>query len=233
MYRNERILTQKGMNKVASVFDALSISNRLEEKTFPELDKQSSDWLDESIEKFAHGIHSEFMDKQAAFSNGLQLFGDVRKMISDSLGVSEGVAHDLTSSVITRSDKIQQEYGGDQINIISNIVNEMKGQAIDNPESLGGSVDLHPMTYNSREVQEQVKSRLIQEMGMTSRESEVYKDLIMKQAQDLTSMLRPHKRDAIALAVVDVLIETRDRTSLYDLKNTPMLMQAIKTQLGV
>lgn len=232
MYRNQHIMNQKGFNKVASEFDSLAVSNRSSAE-FGGLDEETSDLLSAAIDKTANFATDEALEKEAGFANGLQMFTNVRRMIADKLGVSEGVAHDLSSNVITRSERIAEEYGGDQVQIMDGIVREMQGQVVENPDILGGAMDIHPIGHNNKTLQDKIKQRLVAEMGMNQRDAEVYKTLILKQSQDMVTMLRPNKRDDIAMAIVDVVVEGRDVTAIYDLKDNPVLMQAIKSQLGV
>lgn len=234
MYRSKLILEQKGMMKVASEYDALSVSNRVKKDAFEGVGKENSEQLQNAIGKLASSIHvDDSLEKEAGFSNGLELFSGVRKMIATKLGVSEGVAQDMTSNVITKSDKIVKEYGGDQVMIASNIIDEMKGQIIENPDILKGKVDLHPMSTGSGKIQEQVKARLVQELGMSQRDAELYKTLIVRQAQDLTTTMRPKKRDEIAMGIVDIVASSKDLTSIYGFKDSPMLVSSLRIQLGV
>lgn len=232
MYRNQILMKQKGFNKVASEYDSLAVSNRSSGE-FGALDEETSNLLSAAIDKTASFEADETIEKQAAFSNGLQMFTNVRRMIADKLGVSEGVAHDLSSNVITRSERIAQEYGGDQVQIADGIVREMQGQVIENPDLLGGAMDIHPIGHHNKTLQDKIKQRLVAEMGMSQQEAEIYKALILKQSQDMVTMLRPKKRDDIAMAIVSVVAEGRDVTAIYDLKDNPILMQAIRSQLGV
>lgn len=232
MYRNSQILNQKGFKKVASVYDSLATPNR-KTAEFDGVEENVSADITSTLDKMANFEVEDSIPKEAAFSNGIQMFSNVRRVIADKLGVSEGVAHDLSSGVITKAEKISAEYGGDQMRIADGIVDEMKGQMIENPDILNGGMDLHPIGTHNKTLQDKIKQRLSSEMGMSHRDSELYKTLVLKQAQDMTTMLRPHKRDEIGMAIIDVLVEHRDVTAIYDLKDTPVLMQSIKAKLEV
>ena len=234
MFRDQRIMEQKGISKIAADSAPISVSNRTKEKCFKGVDDKTSEQLEEVLGKISSNIvvEQDMEKKAASFNNGLEMFSGVRRMISDKLGVSEGVAHDMTSGVITKADMIAKEYGGDAVEIASGIIDEMHGKVIENPGMLNSKVDLHPFTTSSGPIQEQVKQRLIREMGLSHQDAERYKTLILKQAQDLTVSLRPHKRDDIAMAIVDVVAESNDLTSIYGFKDSPMLVNSVKMELG-
>lgn len=232
MYRSERTMEQKGLLKVASIYDALSVSNREETKTYTTLGDTEDDLMKEALSKIAGTVQEHDFEKTASFASGLDAFTGVRKMIANKLGVSEGIAHDMASNVVTRSERIANDYGIDQHVVASNIVEEMKGQVIENPDLMNRQTDLHPMGTHNGKIQEEIKNRLLGEMQMSQRDAELYKDLILKQAQDLVTMLRPHKRDKIAMGIVDILISTRDLTSVYGFKDSQSLMSALRVELG-
>lgn len=233
MYRNNQTLNQKGIQKVASVYDALSVSNRTALKTFKGTTDVTDGLLTDALNKIASEVTvNEEMSKEAGFSNGLEMFGNVRKMLSNKLGISEGAAQDMTSNVITRSEGIVREYGGDQSMVASNIIEEMKMQAATNPGILSGRGDMHPMTTHNGQIKEQIKQRFVAEMNMSQRDADMYSNLVLKQAQDLSTVLRPHKRDTIAMGIIDVVSSTKDLTSIYGFKDSPSLMSAIRIQLG-
>lgn len=221
------------LSKVASEYDRLSVSNRETHQKFADLSGDLSASVERVIQKTASRIEKDEFSKEASFSNGLQLFADVRTMIANKLGISEEVAHGLTSSVITKSEKISGEYGADKTKVIEGIIEEMKGQAIENSSVFGGEMNMQLNGHNQREVGERIKLRLTAELGMNGREAEVYKTLIWRNAQDLSTVMRPHKREKIAEALTDLVIEKRDKTVLYDIKDSPMYRQLVLDMLEV
>lgn len=221
-----------GMEKRAFKYDALSVSNRTDKSDYENLNANESNYMNDLISKVSSTVNEQDFEKQASFSNGLEMFTGVRKMISNKLGISEGVAQEMTSNVITKSDKIVKEYGGDQMSVSSNIIEEMKSQIAENPEMLKEKVNIHPMRSNGGKLKERIKTRLIQELMLSQRDAEMYKDLIYRQSQDITTVLRPHKTGDIAMGIVDIVKSSGDLTSVYGFKDSPMLMSSLRIQLG-
>lgn len=209
---------------------AHSMSNRFEKVAFESLGKDLSSDVEKAIAKTAAKIDAP-LAKQASLGNGFQTFSTVRKMIANKLGVSEFVAEDMTSKVITKSEQIANEYGGNQHEIIDGILNEMTKQTIEAPSVLNGAFDLHPVNHQSREIEETIKLRLMNELHMSNREADMYKTIVYKNAQDLAVTLRPKKREEIAKALVDLMVDTNDMTIIYNIKSSPTLMEALKAFL--
>lgn len=216
-------------NKKERATSRLSQSNRENTSRF-DLDKQASEAMSEALSQSAVYTDGEIL-KHASFASGFQMFGNVKKSVASALGVSDTIAEELTSKIITKSEHVIRDYGGEQIEVISGIIDEMKNQSISNPDILNGAFDLHPVTHQSRQIEETIKLRLMNEMHMSNRDADTFKTVVYKNAQDLTTTLRPHTRENIAKALVDLIIDTKDQTIVYNIKTSPTLLESLKAFL--
>lgn len=237
-YNNNHTVNRTGLDKTAGAYDHLMQSNRqlaptLNVSTFNPaaneslrhyIQKQSFE-IGDDLEKNA----STKMQKEAFLSNGLDLFTKTRNLISKQLGVSEDVAHDITSPVLTQAGNIQSRFGGTETEIIEGIVQELGPAMMQNNSPLGKDVTIMPMkNATSKELLEYIEKRLINEIRMSVFEAERYKHAVAKEAKDLTTILRPHDKVKIANAIIDLMYLKNEPRIVYGLKDSTALMGELR-----
>lgn len=235
-------LNTEGFYKVANPLDALMISNRpveeiLNVSSFSSVENES---LNALIAKEAKVINdsemsktaSEAIDKKAFLSNGLDMFASTRGLIAQKLGVSEDVAHDLTSSVLNKTDAIVNRYGGDHNQVVEGIVQEMGNSLLQDHHGLGAVSANVMKPTGTKDAIEHIQSRLVNEAGVTNFQAERLKHAVWKEARDLTTMLRPYDKYTISNAVIDLMIEMGDVNIVYGLKDSNAFVEHIRSLLS-
>lgn len=244
MNRYDNLFRTKGLDKQASSeYDRLMVSNRQVEKaiSIPSFSPVENEGLADYIRKEAKVLDadeltkeaSEGITKEAFFSGGLDMFTSTRQLIANRLGVSEEIAHDMTSPVLNRSDVIRNQYGGEPQHIIEGIVTELATQTSDNPIVSKG-VELHDFksSWGKKEWSEAIKDRLVTELGIGSYDADRMVLLIVKESQDLTTSLRPHTKFEISEAIIQIMKENGDPSVIYGFKDSSRMMSLIKEYLN-
>jgi hypothetical protein len=228
------------IQKVASAYDALGVSNRT---AAPELNVSSFESTDNNlmrsqIQKEAALIESSLDDspveKVAFMTGGLDLFANVKGMLRNRLGMPDEASHELTSPIIAQTMKIQSQYGGDEKKIAERLIGEMQGQLVDSAPAAGNAIgdaqNIMAVT-STKSLEERIKQRLIDEAGMNNYEADRLKKTIVGEARDLATMIRPYKMDQIADIIVDLIIEKGDPGIAYDLKDNAIWVKQIRAML--
>lgn len=231
------------IEKVASVYDTVSVSNR---KASPDLQLNTlsphdNEQLRLQIQKEALAVDgselikgASAIDKTAFLSGGMDLFTSVKGLLRNKLGVPDETSHELASPIITQALKIQEQYGGDEKKIAERLITEMQGQLTDNspnPDHTLGGVQSVMAVVGTKGLEEQIKQRLIEETGLNSYEADRLKKSVVGEARDIAGMIRPHKMDAIAGAIVSFVAQHGDPGVVYGLKDSPAHVQEIRSML--
>jgi hypothetical protein len=221
-------------------YDILMTSNRAkkEELTLGKLAHEDNLGVQAFLEKQAGLIPDSLdktashMDKEAFLSRGIDLFDNTKNLIAQRLGVSDGVAHEFSSRVITQSERIQNRFQGDQGKIIDGIVDAMGNEAATNPNSFKSQFGMANMRMGSnKELTEHVKNRLVEEMMLSPYEADRLKLSIVKQSGDLTTMLRPYTKQQIAEAIINMIKDRNNPSLAYDIKDSKILVEGLRTYL--
>jgi hypothetical protein len=221
-------------------YDILMNSNRAkkEELSLGKLAQEDNQGVREYLEKQAGLIPDSLektashMTKEAFLSRGLDLFDNTKNLIAQRLGVSDGMAHELSSRVITHSDRIQNRFQGDQGKIIEGIVDAMGSEVATNPGSLKSPLGMVNMRMSSnKDLTEYIKNRLVEEVMLSPYEADRLKLSIIKQAGDLTTVLRPYNKQQIADAIVNMIKDRNNPSLAYEIKDSKILVEGLRAYL--
>jgi hypothetical protein len=239
-YNQNHRIGFRPMSKVASIYDALAISNRT---AAPELNVSSfesgdNDLMRAHIQKEAAlidvSLDGKPVEKVAFMTGGLDLFAHVKGMLRNQLGMPDESSHELTSPIIAQTMKIQGQYGGDEKKIAERLVNEMQGQLVDNSPADAnaiGSIQSIMAVTSTKSLEERIKQRLTDEAGLSSYDADRFKKTIVGEARDLATMIRPYRMDQIADIIVELIIEKGDPTMAYNLKDSSIWVKQIRAML--
>lgn len=242
MNRYNSATTTRGLEKQSSSkYDSLLVSNRAQEKVLEvsTLSLDQNQELRQYISKESQKIESselsktasEGMDKEAFFSGGLDMFSRTKQFIANRLGISEDVAHDITSPLLNHADRIMSMHGGEQEQVIEGLVSAVGPELLRNQTSVGdmGVSSMKPV--GTKAWMESIKNRLMSEVRMSSYDADRAVRTISKEAQDLTTMLRPNDKYKIADAIITLMVETNDPTIIYGLKDSDTTLNLLRNHL--
>lgn len=224
-------------------YDVLMKSNRAkkEELSLDKLSHTENEGLREFLEKQASLVPDSLektasenaMTKEAFVSRGIDLFDSTKNLIAQRLGVSDGVAHEFSSRVITQAEKIQNRFQGDQGKIIDGIVDAMGTELATNPNAMKSQFGMVNMkVLSNKDLLEYIKERLVNELQLSSYEADRLKLTVVKQAGDLTTMLRPHTKQKIADAIVSLMKDRANPSIAYDIKDSKVLIDGLRMYLN-
>lgn len=219
--------TENPMEKVASVYDKMSVSNRVsQEKTlsFSSLSPFESEAILSSMGKQAEELKELELEKKAS---PFDLFGNAKQYISSKLGVTNDLSHDLASTVLGKAQDLQNIYGGDVGDMVTGIVDNMdKGQI---HQHLG----VAPMRPSSSEETEQgVEQMLMQSFQLPASQVAHYTKNVMQQARNLAILHRQNDISEIAQAIIQVLVDHQDITLVNNISSSAALKKEVQGHLA-
>jgi hypothetical protein len=219
-----------GFNKIASVYDQQGISNRGaegKELSFSSLTPSESEAVLGVMKKEASELDALPIEKKAnVVGSPFEIFGQAKNYIQSKLGITDEVAHDLTSSVVARAQDLQQATGGQLGDMVTGIVDQMNPQDV---QQRIGAVPMRNMSPN--ELEELIKERLIEQLQMSAYQADSYKKIVIQQAKNLLVQYRTHNLTQISLAIVAVLVEHQDPSVVYGISTNERLRKEIEFKL--
>ena len=217
--------------KTASIYDRQSISNRQaieKELTFSNLSPYESESILNVMKKEASELESMGLEKKAAgLASPFEYFRNTKALISSKLGLSDDVAHDLSSSIVGRANSLQDEVGGELEPIIGGIIESIDPQEVQNKV---GVVSMRKSSPN--EIEEHLKMRLTEEMQLSAFQADNVVKNIMAQARNLSTQFRQHDTMKIADAIMDVIVNHQDISVVYNMSSSQRLVKEVESQLN-
>lgn len=216
--------------KVASIYDRQSISNRGEEEkqlrisSLPPMDEES---ILSKMATDAKLLDDTEIDKQATvLTNPFDAFGHAKHYIASKLGVQDELAHDLASSVLGKAEELRNAHGGEINEMVTGIVDHMdKGEI----ESRTG---VAPMRSSSpQELEEMIEDVLTKEFQLTSYQAETHKKIIIQQARNLSTIHRNVTLEQLCVAILAILEQHGDISIAPSISTSNRLKDEIAQQL--
>ena len=219
------------MAKTASVYEKQAMSNRREEDkslVFSSLAPFESEAIIQTIQKEARQLEGDHFEKTAApLASPFEHFRTAKNYIASKLGLADESAHDLASSVVARAETFTRDHGEDMTAAIGGIIDSME------PLDIQQRVGALPMRQASQnETEEQVKTRLIEELQLSSFQADQITKSVMAQVKNLTTQFRNATNDEIANAVVNVLVNHQDTSVVYSISSSARFKAEVETYLN-
>jgi hypothetical protein len=219
--------TENNLEKIASVYDKMSVSNRVKEEkplSFSSLSPFESEGIFSSMQKQAEELEQLGLEKKA---NPFEQFGNAKHYISSKLGVGDEMSHNLASTVLTRAQDLQNMYGGDVDDMVTGIVDNMDKDEI---HSRLGAVPMRPMS--PQETEDEVENMLMQGFQLTAANVAHYKKNVMDQARNLAILHRQNTISEIATSIIKVLVDHLDVTLVNNISSSAQLKKEVEANLS-
>ena len=177
--------------------------------------KEAAELEKAGLEKKAAGVASPF-----------EYFRNTKALVASKLGLSDDMAHDLSSSIVGRANSLQDEVGGELEPIIGGIIDSI------DPTEVQNKIGVMPMRKSSpNEIEEHLKMRLTEEMQLSSFQAENVVKNIMAQARNLSTHFRQNDTMQIANAIMDVIVNHQDVSLVYNMSSSGRLVKEVESQL--
>ena len=190
---------------------------------FSSLPSKEAQEIRDYIQKEATVLEKESIHKQASASP-FDMFGNAKMYLRNRLGVSDETAHDIAGSVMGKAQQIQENHGGELVQIAQGIIDEMEP----------GQFEESRLKYRIMSAQEQeafAKNLLMEQMNASAYEADRYKKSIVNSARTLYTKHRTKTPQEIIKAIVDVIAERRDITLVFDVPSDDHLKREIEMRL--
>lgn len=219
------------MAKTASIYEKQAMSNRGEDNkslVFSSLAPFESEAIIQTIQKEARQLEGEDIEKSAApLASPFEHFRAAKNYIASKLGLADESAHDLASNVVARAEHFNREHGEDITSAIGGIIDSME------PLDIQQRVGALPMRQASQnETEEQVKTRLIEELQLSSFQADQITKSVMSQVKNLSIQFRNASNGDIANAIVNVLVNHQDTSVVYSISSSATFKAEVESYLN-
>lgn len=219
--------TENHLEKIASVYDKMSVSNRVKEEkvlSFSSLTPFESEGVFSTMKKQAEELEQLGVEKK---SDPFEEFGNAKHYISSKLGVGDEMSHNLASSVLSKAQGLQNQYGGNVNDMVTGIVDNMdKGEI----HTRLGVIPMRPMS--PQETEDAVEQQLMQAFQLSAANVAHYKKNVMDQARNLSVLHRQNEISDIATAIIKVLADHQDITLVNNISSTSSLKKEVEANLA-
>ena len=195
----------------------------------PTPSEQKIEKMKQQINQQARKTETPFVNKTAS-RNILDVYGDLVSLVKQRMEVDEDKAREITSTIISKSIPLQEQYNLSLTEASSKILDEMekqmgKGQV----KADRGLVNYQKQSF---EIYGPIQEKIRTSFGVTQTESERYTKMVEEVTRDLTIPYRGIPEERIADAIVNVAIKTDDISAISGVKNSPYLENALRMELA-